>query len=296
MQRGMLRAGITLGLGLTLLTGLNTSPTVHAMEALEAEARMEFGYESPDVTPDQWNTLAPLCGNGKEQSPVDLSQSKLTPRQERVRLRDQRNLKFSYHETPLEILNNGHTVEVEYEIGSTLRLAKFGSVFDVRQFHFHSPSEHSFEHGALFDVEIHIVHSRQDDPSQLAVVALLVKEGQENVALKPVFDHLDAVMNKGDHFVGAEEVNIADLLPKDQRYFGYMGSLTTPPCTEQVKWHVLRTPIELSREQINQLIAVFDNSCCPIHGNNRPTQSINARALVLDKNTFSDSNDEEDDD
>lgn len=295
MKAGNRKTQIFIGLGVITALGLGLSLNAHSMEPLEAEDRMEFGYDRPDVTPDQWNTLAPLCGTGTEQSPVDLSQSKLTPRQERVRPQDLRNLRFNYHETPIEILNNGHTVEVEYEPGSTLRLNKFGAPFEVKQFHFHSPAEHSFEQGSLFDVEIHIVHSQLDNPSQLAVVALLVREGQENVALKPVFDHLDAVMNKGDHFVGTEEVNIANLLPKDQRHFAYMGSLTTPPCTEKVKWHILRNPIELSREQINQLIAVFDNSCCPIHGNNRPTQPLHARTLVLDKNILTDSDDDEDD-
>lgn len=292
MKAGLASTGIILALGVFTLCELGTSLKAHAMEPLEAEDQMEFGYDPLDVTPDQWNELAPLCGNGNEQSPVDLSQSKLTPRSERVRTQDLRNLRFNYHETPIEILNNGHTVEVEYEPGSTLRLKNFGSPFEVRQFHFHSPSEHSFEQGSLFDVEIHIVHSLVDDPSQLAVVALLVKEGQENVALKPMFDHLEAVMNKGDHFVGTEEINLANLLPKDRRYFAYRGSLTTPPCTENVRWHILRNPVEISREQINQLIAVFDNSCCPIHGNNRPTQPLHGRMLVLDKNILTDSDDD----
>ena len=269
--------GVFLVFGSIVVVLVGTSLNARAMGPLEPVSGMEFGYDPPDVVPTNWERIAPLCGKGKEQSPIDLSQSKLAPREDRVKVRNLRDLKFSYHETPVVIVNDGHDVDVEYEPGSTLQLKKYGPLFEVRQIHFHSPSEHSFDQGALFEIEIHIVHSQLGDPSQLAVVALMVKEGQENVAIKPVFDQLVDVMNKGDHFVGDEEFNIADALPKDPRYFSNMGSLTTPPCTEQVRWHVLRHPIKMSRAQINELIAVIDNSCCKINRNNRPTQPLNDR-------------------
>lgn len=246
----------------------------------------DWGYDPSDVTPKEWGSLPGFdtCSTGTSQSPIDLSQSELAPKEERVKTENRPNIEFDYHETPLNIINTGRTVEVEYEPGSTIRLDKNGPLYGIVQFHFHAPAEHSFEQGALFDIEAHIVHRNLEDSTKLAVIGVMIKEGKENVALKPVWDHLGDVMNEGDRFEDRDKhINIGDVLPEDRRYFAYSGSLTTPPCAEVVEWRVLRTPIEMSRDQINAFIAVLDNSCCPVNGNNRPIQLLNGRQVTLDR-------------
>ncbi len=93
-------------------------------------------------------------------------------------------------------------------------------------------------------------------------------------------------MNAGDHVVDHNQlINIYDAFPDDKRYFSYSGSLTTPPCSEVVKWKILREPIEMSLEQIHAFVSILDNSCCATNGNNRPIQDLNGRRVVLDART-----------
>ena len=246
----------------------------------------DWGYDPPEVLPEQWGTLPgyELCGSGKAQSPVDFSQSKLDLSRRKVRTVRLPNLELSYHDTPLHIINKGHTIEMEYESGSELRLVKNGPSYEILQFHFHAPSEHSFEKGALFDVEMHIVHQNVDADPPLAVVGVMIREGQENSVLKPLIDNLSKIKKSGDEFVDSQiHINIRGALPKDRRYFAYRGSLTTPPCSETVAWRVLRQPIEMSRNQIHALVSLLDDLCCEINGNNRPVQPLNGRTIQLDR-------------
>ena len=249
----------------------------------------EWGYDPPKVLPSNWHTLqtdaCPTPGPTTAQSPIDFSQSKNTPKDMRVKRKNLRDIVYDYHGEPLNIINRGFDVQVRYDPNSqtpsTIQLTKKGPLYKVLQYHFHAPSEHTVELGGLFDMEIHIVHQNLEDPSKLAVVGV-VKEGQENAALKPIFDNMGSVENEGDTFMDDNVlVNLDDVLPNDRRYFAYDGSLTTPPCSEIVEWRVLREPIEMSREQIDAFVAVLHNSCCS--RNNRPTQPINGRRIKLDK-------------
>jgi carbonic anhydrase len=251
-----------------------------------------WGYDPPKVLPPDWGTLPgdELCGSGKAQSPIDFSQSKNTPRDMRVRRKNLRDVVYDYKPTGVHLRNRGFDVRADYDSGSTIQLTKKGPLYNLLQFHFHAPAEHTFEHGARFEMEIHLVHQNSADENQLAVVALLVKEGQENAALKPLFDQLSEIPNDGNLYDNADiKYNIADALPSDRRYFAYHGSLTTPAggtaegCREIVDWVVIAQPIEMSREQIDALVGILDNSCCPINGNDRPTQAINGRKIFLDK-------------
>ena len=133
-------------------------------------------------------------------------------------------------------------------------------------------------------MEMHIVHRNLTNPEQLAVLGVMIRDGAENSALQTIWEHIDEVMNEEDEFVDSGiHFNIEEALPNDRRYFAYRGSLTTPPCSEVVEWRVLKEPIEMSREQINAFVALLDHSCCPLNGNNRPTQPLNGRSLKLDK-------------
>ena len=143
-----------------------------------------------------------------------------------------------------------------------------GRKFELRQFHFHAPSEHTVD-GKHFPMEMHLVHKGQDGTS--GVVAVFINEGQHNRAFDPVWDNLpDPTRPKRE-----AEINIdaSLLLPKDTSYYSYDGSFTTPPCTEQVKWVILAQPVNLSKQQIMRFRKV-------IHDNNRPVQPLNGRQVI----------------
>jgi carbonic anhydrase len=234
-------------------------------------AAQEWGYEGAGG-PSMWGALDDAyatCGDGTSQSPIDLES-----RDASARYLD--TVQFHYTDSELTILNNGHTVEVKYEPGSWIAAA--GRAFDLEQFHFHSPSEHTYGRGAHYNMEMHLVH--RSAGGALAVVAAMIREGKENEALASVWEHLP--LEEGEQEFRDVEINVDDALPQDRRAFHYSGSLTTPPCTEDVRWFVLREPIEMSAEQIAQFRAAIAATCCS--DNNRPTQSLHGRRIGLDIN------------
>lgn len=220
----------------------------------------EWGYQG-ELGPQNWAALNPnyvSCGEGTEQSPIDLH-SNVAPARHPA-------LETDYHTVPLTIFNNGHTIEIEYHEGSTLTVD--GHTWDVVQFHFHAHSEHTVD-GVTSPLELHIVH--RDETGGLAVVGVLIDEGAANPALASIFEHLPAEKGEPEEVTGVE-INVADLLPADLAAWRYDGSLTTPPCSEGVRWHVLSTPIEASTEQIAAFTAIFDH-------NSRPVQPLNEREI-----------------
>ena len=219
-----------------------------------------FGYEGGE--PAEWAELSDYyetCGTGQEQSPIDLTNAAVT---------DLANIVFDYKETTVNIINNGHTVQVNVVAGSQIVIN--GGTYELKQFHFHAPSEHTVE-GQDYPIEMHLVH--QDANGKLAVVGVFIAEGAENTAFTSVRDHLPEEQI-GIIATGAT-VQVADLLPTEQTVYRYSGSLTTPPCSEEVIWSVMKTPVEMSAEQIadfNHIIA----------GNNRPLQPVIEQGLQLD--------------
>lgn len=222
---------------------------------------IHWTYEGEEG-PSHWGELDPayeVCGKGKSQSPIDISASSE---------HDLVNIVFHYQPSEVNILNNGHTAQVNYDAGSYIELD--GIRYDVAQFHYHSPSEHEIN-GKLFAAELHIVHKSAD--GGLAVVGLLLQKGAENIAFDPFIDNLPA--EKSDVTNVGVKINAANLLPSVQTTFRYRGSLTTPPCSEGVNWLVMTTPVELSSDQLSKLESLFE-------GNNRPVQPLNDRSLVED--------------
>nr|WP_290665872.1 carbonic anhydrase family protein [Ardenticatena sp.] len=221
----------------------------------------EWGYDG-EQGPAYWGQLSPdyaTCATGREQSPIDI------PAWAPV---NQPDLQFVYQSTPLTIVNNGHTVKVAYGEGSFMTLE--GKQYKLLQFHFHAPSEHTWQ-GQYFPIEAHFVH--QSDDGEYAVVGVFIREGAENTAYQSVWDHLPP--NPGDpQTIEGVSVNAMELLPADTSYYRYDGSFTTPPCTEGVKWVVMATPVEMSTEQIAAFQAIYDH-------NNRPVQPLNARTFYL---------------
>ncbi len=211
--------------------------------------------------PEHWAELSDeyvLCGSGTEQSPIDITTS--IPHAD--------DLEFAYTELPVAVWNNGHTVEVPYDKGGALLVG--GVEYPVEQFHFHSLSEHTLD-GAHDEIEMHIVHKTEH--GETAVVAVMIEQGADNEAFRPVWDALPTEETDAPVDVKGQVIDVTDLLPGDRSYYTYDGSLTTPPCTEGVAWYVLSTPIELSASQIDAFQAIYDH-------NYRPLQDLNGRTVT----------------
>jgi carbonic anhydrase len=213
--------------------------------------------------PSHWGELADeylMCSRGVNQSPIDLVADIHT---------ELPKLEFEYYSANVDEINNGHSIQQNIKPGSFLKIPGKGLKFELKQFHFHSPSEHTVN-GESFAMEIHFVHANEE--GALMVVGVLISEGEAH----PVLGKLWAFMpqNPGETSqqpIGIEETN---LLPPTRDYFSYAGSLTTPPCSEGVRWVVLKTPIEASAEQI----AIFKDRVGET--TNRPVQSHNARQII----------------
>lgn len=220
---------------------------------------VEWEYEGPEG-PAYWAELCvdfASCG-GEQQSPVNIAGST-----------DDNNLTAitrNYAATQAHIVNNGHTVQFNYDNGSEITLA--GEKYQLLQFHFHTHSEHTLN-GKVYPMEIHMVH-RNEATGKLAVVGILVEEGDENLVLQPFMDKFPGTA--GGKYDGTETFNAADILPDSEAYFTYAGSLTTPPCSEIVTWIVLEQPIQASAGQIHQIELLE-------HENNRPLQPLYGRTI-----------------
>ncbi len=224
--------------------------------------KVKWGYGT-DNGPEVWGQLSPdyfLCSEGKSQSPINIENAS------RVKLPE---IGFNYRPSSLKILNNGLTIEVQYDEGSWIEIED--TKYMLQQFHFHSPSEHTLAE-SLFDLEMHLVHKSKE--GTIAVIGAMIRKGQNNEAFNPVW--LNLPTNAGEtRNVPDELINVDDMLPISRFSYRYDGSLTTPPCSEGVKWIVLTTPIEISETQIKVFRSI-------IHNNNRPVQPINGRKLLVD--------------
>lgn len=226
-----------------------------------APTHAHWSYEG-ESGPDRWGDLDPayaLAKTGTAQSPIDLRALDATPASSPPPA-------FSYRAAPLTVENNGHTIQVTCAPGGTLTVGD--APFELKQFHFHAPSEHTVS-GGHAPLEVHFVHA--DAGGRLAVVALLVHPGDANGALGEVLAH--APRERG------EKVTVADLrfdptslLPASHATWRYDGSLTTPPCTEGVHWLVLQAPGHAADAQLREFHAIFG-------GNNRPTQPLHGRKV-----------------
>jgi len=216
----------------------------------DAHAAPHWEYDGA-AGPDHWGTLSPdfqACAMGREQSPIDLRWP--IPAQTGP-------IETAFRETPLRIVNNGHTIQVNCAPGSQSRID--GTVYDLLQFHFHHPSEHLLA-GRRFDLECHFVH--KSAAGGFAVLGVLIQPGTENAALKPVFEHMPA--KAGSELAMAATIRPDLLLPADRHYFRYAGSLTTPPCSEGIVWSVYRQPIEASAAQIRSFAQLFAGNARPV--------------------------------
>ena len=225
-----------------------------------AFAQKHWGYEGEEG-PQNWSKLDPkfvMCGLGKNQSPIDISgfvEADLKP------------LKFAYTAGVSDIVNNGHTVQVNYSPGSSLTVD--GREFELKQFHFHSPSENKIN-GKQYPLESHLVHADKD--GNLAVVAVMFQEGAPSAALTKLWEKMPA--KSGDKNSLPAGMSVSQMLPAERGYYRYDGSLTTPPCSEGVRWLILKKIATASKAQID----LFSKAVG--HPNNRPLNPVNARTVL----------------
>ncbi len=216
----------------------------------------QWGYEG-NSSPSYWGTCHVNC-SGQVQSPVNIETTVID--------NSLSALTTEYKSSLVKLLNNGHTVEFDYEEGSKLMLN--GKEYQLLQFHFHTSSEHTVK-GVKHPMEVHLVH-KNTITGDLVVIAVLFKEGKEHPVLEKLNDNLPKVPNQEYH--STMQVNAKDLLPKVKSYYTYGGSLTTPPCSETVTWFLFKTPSEASGTQIQNIHSILKD-------NYRPLQPLNNRTI-----------------
>ncbi|HAR45137.1 MAG: carbonate dehydratase [Nitrospirae bacterium GWC2_57_13] len=217
-----------------------------------------WGY-SGEGAPAQWGSLSKeyaFCGTGKNQSPIDISKAvkKNLPA-----------ITFTYQDVPLMIENNGHTIKVSTSGGGSITVD--GKKYNLVQLHFHEPSEHTVN-GKAAAMVVHLVH--QSDDGKLAVVGVLMEKGAENPLIKSIWNVLPMTVGKPE--VHSVRISASKLLPVKHTYYSYEGSLTTPPCSEGVKWMVLKQPLTVSAAQIEKYRSLYPGSV-------RPVQPLNGRVV-----------------
>jgi len=245
---------------LALAALLQANP--HANPHANTEAT-HWGYTGHSA-PEFWGKLDPkfaMCGIGKNQSPINITKD-IT-----VQTNGLDPIEFVYHAHATEVVNNGHAIQVNVDSHSSIIID--GKHFVLKQFHFHSPSENEIN-GRSFPLEAHFVHAAKD--GSLAVIAVLYQLGNANPTLAKIFDAMPHKAHNNAPFeLTSEEID--QLLPQEKGYYRFNGSLTTPPCSEGVRWFVLKQYPTISKEQLKQFTNV-------IVGNNRPVQPLNARKVM----------------
>ena len=251
---------------LQLLTFSGVSATLSVgmcslSEAIASESGSGWGYTG-EGSPENWGDLSSTytaCKTGLQQSPIDLHSAIDA---------DLAAVDVDYKSIPLTVLNNGHTIQVNATTGNKIKLDD--EEFELLQFHFHHPSEHTVD-GTPYPMELHFVNA--NSKGELAVLGVFLQEGAENTALKPIWDVMPQRKGQPKEISGVK-VDISELLPSNREMYRYFGSLTTPPCSEIVKWIVYQEPIQVSSVQIDRFRKIF-----PL--NARPVQLL-ARRFILE--------------
>ena len=225
-----------------------------------ADHTSHWGYEGQEK-PENWGKLSPeysTCENGKNQSPINIDHALKT---------EHENLKFSFKPSKQEIINNGHTVQVN--VSGDNQLILDDQIFTLQQFHFHTPSENTIK-GKSYPMEAHFVYKNKD--GELTVVALMFNNGEANPEIAKAWQQMPTEID--NKTILEKTVDIKTLFPKKLDYYRFSGSLTTPPCSEGVRWIVLEQAVTASDEQIQKFHSIMH------HNNNRPVQSLNGRVIV----------------
>jgi carbonic anhydrase len=211
--------------------------------------------------PNHWGDLEPdfaTCKTGHHQSPIDIR----NPRKA-----DLPPIRFDYKPSALHIIDNGHTIMINYEPGSSISVGE--KKYALKQFHFHRPSEEKIN-GKSFDMTLHLVHA--DREGKLAVVAVLLQAGEDNSLVRELWKDLPKEKEK-EEILDQVQIDVSQLVPSDHSYYTFSGSLTTPPCSEDVTWFVLKQPMTISQAEIQQFSKLYRNDA-------RPTQPLYGRTVL----------------
>lgn len=253
-RRTLLQLGL-LGIG-SIGCGMRFETAVLAAE----DDRRRWGYTGA-TSPEYWGELSAdyaRCASGQRQSPIDLVEAKPT----KLTVPD-----IDYRSTAIEMIHTGHTIQCNYDPGSTLCLDDH--LFNLVQFHFHSPSEHQIE-GQRQAMECHFVHHSRDRDAWL-VVAVFLHLGATNPVLDPLWSHLP--MQPGETYHDRHtRIQASQLFPpRFEPFYRYEGSLTTPPCREPVTWLLCAEPITVSIAQVDRFTQAMPNNARPLQArNHRP--------------------------
>ena len=204
-----------------------------------------------DGGPAVWGGLKPeynLCSSGKRQSPIDIRDGISV---------DLEPVQFDYRASGFDVIDTGHTVQVNVAPGNFISVG--GRRWELQQFHFHRPSEERIA-GRQFDMVVHLVH--KDAEGRLAVVAVLLERGSLQPIVQTIWNNLP--LEKGEVQVAPGVIDLNYLLPPDRRYYTYMGSLTTPPCSEGVLWMVMKQPVPVSQQQIDIFSRLYPMNARPL--------------------------------
>jgi len=208
-----------------------------------------------EMGPENWGDEFPTCGKGTKQSPLNIT----GPFEKSKDV-----LVVNYKEGPLKILNNGHTIQVNVEPGSTLKINK--DVYNLLQFHFHRPSEEQVD-GKPMAMVAHFVHKNAD--GKLAVLGVLLNDGKDNAAIQTLWNNAPKAEGP-EVVVDKMKFDPSSLVPTALTHYSYEGSLTTPPCTEGVNFYILKTPVDIGKKQVVDF---------PFKRNARPVQPLNGRKI-----------------
>ena len=231
--------------------------------AQEQHAKHNWDY-SDRLGPNHWGDLSAdftTCKTGRRQSPIDIRNPKKV---------DLPPIHFDYKPSPLHIIDNGHTIMINYAPGSFMFVG--GKKYELKQFHFHRPSEEKID-GRGFAMTAHLVHA--DPNGKLAVVAVLLQKGEDNPLVHELWNDLPKEKDKEEHLNNIQ-IDVARLLPADHGYYTFDGSLTTPPCSEGVTWYVLKHPVTVTAAEIEQFSKIYRNDA-------RPTQPLYDRVVMESK-------------
>jgi carbonic anhydrase len=228
--------------------------------AASAPTAPHWSYEG-SAGPEHWGELSAdfkTCHNGKFQSPIDIRntiEGRLPP------------LRLEFHTAAEKLVNNGHTVQVDVDDEDNFMLD--GEIFRLKQYHFHTPSENQIN-GHAYPLEAHFVHANAD--GEIAVIAVMFEVGKENSALNPLIAAMPKQENQAVEV--KQRMDLTPLFPTDRHYYRFSGSLTTPPCTEGLRWLVMKQPVTLSQSQLQAFQQALKNA------NNRPLQPLHGRLIV----------------
>jgi carbonic anhydrase len=231
----------------------------HVPQAVQVHKEVHWSYEG-ETGPENWARLKPewaVCGNGKRQSPIDIRDGFGV---------DLEPIEFDYRPSRFRIVNNGHTIQASLGYGNTMTV--MGRHFELLQFHFHRPSEERVD-GRASDMVAHLVH--RDLDGRLGVVAVLLEVGTTpNPVVQTLWNNLPLEINQ--EYGPREIIDLRQLLPAAPDYYTYMGSLTTPPCSEDVLWMVMKQPLQISEDQLAIFARLYPR-------NSRPIQRANDRLI-----------------